>query len=366
MATLTAPPLPSLSDYATVAISVQQTANSRLPEVDFDTLKFGRTFTDHMFVADYADGQWQDFRILPYGDLPISPANSALHYGQAIFEGLKAYRQNENSIAVFRPTANLARLNRSAQRMCMPEMPEELFMSGLLQLLSMDQEWVPGSEGSSLYIRPFMFATDGAVGIRPSDTYRFIIFTCPVGPYYTEPVRVKIETHASRASPGGTGYAKAAGNYAGALLPTRAAQEEGYHQLIWTDAVEHRYVEESGTMNLVFIIDGVVTTPPLTDTILKGVTRDSVLQIARDLAIPVSERQIEVAEIHAAAKNGMLEAAFGVGTAATFAPICLIGFDTEQIEIPTDSPLASAIRTTLEGIRAGTTPDLHQWMVPVR
>ena len=345
-----------------IAIDITTTKASRLAEVDFTDLKFGKTFADHMFVADYRDGRWQDFRIEPYADLQLSPATSALHYGQSIFEGLKAYRLDDGQVVIFRPDKNAARMAASAERMCIPPVPEDLFFAGLSQLVQLDQDWVPTQHGSSLYLRPFVFATDGFVGIRASETYRFIIFSCPVGIYYSEPVRVKIERHYSRAMPGGTGAAKCAGNYAGALYPTKLAQLTGFHQLIWTDSNEHRYVEESGTMNVMFIINGRLITPPLSDTILNGVTRDTVLTLAREQGLPVEERKISVDEIVTALEQGTIQDAFGVGTAATFAPMQLISIDGVDYPLPPASAHSKRLRQTLEDIRTGAVEDTHGWL----
>ena len=346
-------------------IEVIPTEQTRIAEVDFNDLKFGKAFADHMFIADYTDGQWQDLRIVPYGDMTISPATAGLHYGQSIFEGMKAYRLDNGEVVVFRPQANRERLNHSAHRMCMPELPEEVFMHGLTQLIALDYEWVPSTPGASLYIRPFMFATDPFVGIRPSETYRFCIFSCPVGIYYNETVKVKVEQHYSRAVKGGTGSAKAAGNYGGAYYPTKLAQEQGFHQLIWTDAKEHRYLEEAGTMNVVFIIDGKVLTPALGDTVLEGVTRNSILQIARDLGLPVEERLIEVEELKIALANGHLTDAFGLGTAATFAPMASITIGEEEYKLPPAGATSQALRKRLEDIRTGRADDTHGWLYTI-
>ncbi|MFT6964158.1 MAG: branched-chain amino acid aminotransferase, partial [Flammeovirgaceae bacterium] len=226
----------------TLQIPVQKAEKSRISEIDFNNIEFGKNYSDHMFVADYKDGEWQDLRIMPFADMQMSPATSALHYGQSIFEGLKAYpSESEDKVLIFRPDENCKRFNKSAIRMCMPEIPEEIFMEGLFKVIDIDRSWVPSQEGCSLYIRPFMFATDEYVGLKPSETYRFIIFTSPVGSYYSEPVKVKIETHYTRAVSGGTGAAKTAGNYAASLYPAKLAQEQGYHQLVWTDGKEHKY-----------------------------------------------------------------------------------------------------------------------------
>jgi branched-chain amino acid aminotransferase len=270
-------------------------------------------------------------------------------------------------VYMFRPYDNLHRLNASAERMCMPAIPEEIFIQGLIQLLRLDTEWIPSFEGSALYIRPFMFATDGMLGVRPSDSYRFMIITCPVGLYYNKPLRVRFEEKYVRSAEGGAGFAKNAGNYGAAMYPTKLAQQEGYNQLIWTDASEHRYVEESGTMNAVFVIDGRVVTPALSSSILDGITRRSVLQLARDWDIPVEERKVSALEILAAQANGTLEEAFGVGTAATIAPIAVIGYQGEDYNLPVSSNNAFSYRVSeaLAGIRSGSFPDPHNWMVRV-
>lgn len=351
----------------TLTIRTQQTTASRLHHLDLARLEFGKTFSDHMFVADYRDGEWQDAQILPYGDISVSPANSALHYGQAIFEGMKAYKNSDGEISLFRPSDNFHRLNASAERMCMPLVPEELFMQGLSQLIRLDSAWVPDSPGSALYIRPYMFATDGFIGVRPSDTYKLIIFTCPVGLYYNKPLRVRFEERYVRSAEGGAGYAKNAGNYGAAMYPTKLAQSEGYNQLIWTDASEHRYVEESGTMNAIFVIDGKVITPALSTSILDGVTRRSVLQLARDWGMTVEERKVSAVELMQALADGKLEEAFGVGTAATIAPMAVIGYQGQDYELPapTAESFSSRASAALHAIRTRQAPDTHGWMVAV-
>lgn len=351
----------------TLPINTQRTAASRLAEVDFDHLEFGKAFSDHMFAVDFHDGEWQNAQIVPYGDMAVSPANSALHYGQAIFEGMKAYRQADGGVALFRPFDNWARLNSSAERMCMPTISEELFMQGLSELIRLDSEWVPSAPGYSLYIRPFMFATDGFIGVRPSDSYRFMIFTCPVGLYFNKPLRVRFEQKYVRSAEGGAGYAKNAGNYGAAMYPTKLAQTEGYNQLIWTDASEHQYVEESGTMNAIFVIDGRVVTPALSTSILNGVTRRSVLQLALDMGLTVEERRVSSREVMEALAAGKLNEAFGVGTAATIAPIATIGYQGQDYDLPaTDAKSFShRVSAALDAIRTGQGADVHNWMVRV-
>jgi branched-chain amino acid aminotransferase len=345
-------------------IEIQTTAKSRLPEVDFDNLRFGHVFSDHMLVADYADGEWKSCKIVPFAPLTFSPAMATLHYGQSIFEGLKAYKSEQGEILVFRPYDNYKRMLRSAERMCMPPIPEEIFINGLRELLKLDKDWIPQREGYSLYIRPFMFATDEFIGVRPSNTYKFIIFTCPVSKYYSEPVKVKIETHYTRAVAGGTGYAKAAGNYAASLYPARLAQQQGYHQLIWTDGKTHEYIEEAGTMNIMFRKDNRIITAPLSDSILAGITRDSVLTLAREWGYEVEERPVPVKEIIGYLEEGSLSAAFGVGTAATIAHIVTIGYEGKDYQLP---PLegrvfANRVLKTLDDIKYGRVEDTHGWI----
>ncbi len=352
---------------ATFAIDIQPTTASRIKELDPDNMVFGKLLADHMLVAEFTGREWQAPRLVPYGPLAVSPANSALHYGQAIFEGLKAYRQADGGVAIFRPLDNWQRLNTSAERMSMPSVPEDIFLQGLRELLKLDEPWVPNAPGSALYIRPFMFATDGFLGVRPSENYHFGIITCPVGVYFTKPLRVRFEQKYVRAAPGGAGYAKNAGNYGAAMLPTRLAQEEGYNQLLWTDASEHQYVEESGTMNVIFVIDGKLITPAVSTSILDGITRRSVLQLAQDWGMPVEERKVSSREVMDALIAGKLTEAFGVGTAVTIAPIATIGFEGQDYDLPTPTTEAFSRRVgvALEAIRSGQAPDVHGWMVRV-
>lgn len=348
-------------------IDIQRTKASKLPETDMEHIKFGRVFSDHMFVMEYADGEWRSPGIVPFAPLQMSPACSVLHYGQSIFEGLKAYRGADGRVSIFRPQANIARMNRSAHRMCMPHVPEDLFLEALVQLVRTDMDWIPAGDEAALYLRPFLFASDNYIGIRPSDTYRFMIFTCPVRGYYQEPVKVKIETEYSRAFPGGTGTTKCAGNYAAALYPAKLAQDKGFHQLIWTDGMEHRYIEESGTMNIFFVIDGVLLTPALTGTILEGITRDSILTIARNEGIPVEERAVTVDEVALAAREGRLQDAFGAGTAATIAHIVSLAHDGHVHELPpvAGRDISKRIGSILEDIRRHRTADPFGWVVHV-
>jgi branched-chain amino acid aminotransferase len=346
-------------------IDIRPIERSRLPETDLANLKFGRVFTDHMFVMDHVDGAWQRPQIVPFGDQEMSPASLVLHYAQTIFEGMKAYRNEQGEVALFRPQANIARMNRSAKRMCMPLVPADLFLEGLKELVRMDAGWVPEGNDGALYIRPFMYAADEYIGVKPSDGYRFVIFICPVRAYYQEPLKVRIELEYSRAFPGGTGEVKCGGNYAGGLYPSKLGQNVGYHQLLWTDAMEHKYIEESGTMNIFFILDGVLTTPSLDGTILPGITRDSILKIAREKGLPVEERKVTVEEVVSGARNGRLTAAFGAGTAATIAPIAVIGYNGEDLQLPAvdkDSEVMK-IGVMLDDIRRGRVADTYSWVV---
>ena len=347
----------------TLHIKTKQTDRSRLQEVDFNNLGFGRIMSDHMFIADYRDGQWQNSRIVPYGELPLSPATAALHYGQTIFEGMKAYKSEEGDTLLFRAIDNWKRLNKSAERMCMPAIPEEIFMGGLTELVRLDSAWVPSADGCALYIRPFMFATDAYVGVKPSDTYSFIIFTGPVGSYFAKPPKVKIETHFIRAAEGGVGGAKCGGNYAGSLYPAKLAQQEGYDQLIWTDAREHAYIEESGAMNVMFVMDGKLITPFVSDTTLDGITRKTIVAIAQHWGIPVEERRISVKEIIEALKAGRLESAFGAGTAAVVSHIAAIGYEGEDYNLPavTEDSFAKKVKDYLVEIYTGKTEDIFGW-----
>ncbi len=349
-------------------ITVHKIKQSKLPDTDLENIVFGKIFSDHMLVADYYDGDWQDTRIIPFQNLSLSPVTAAFHYGQEIFEGLKAYKDENNIPVFFRPWDNWKRMNTSAKRMSMPEIPREIFMDGLKQLLSLDQDWIPTVPGSALYIRPFMFATDEYVGIKPSDHYKFIIFLSPVNAYYPEPIKVKIDQTYARAVKGGVGYAKAAGNYGASLYPASLAQKEGYGQLIWTDAKEHQYIEESGTMNIFFQIGGKLITPESDGTILEGIIRDSVIQLARDEGIPVEERAVTVDEIVKAHDDGELEDAFGTGTAATIAHLKAIGYEDRDLELPPveERKYSNRLLERLKRIQKRTEKDPFGWVEPIQ
>jgi branched-chain amino acid aminotransferase len=351
----------------TLSIKVTPTAQSRIGQVDFNNLPFGRIFSDHMLVMDYKDGEWQQPEIMAFGNLSLHPATSAIHYGQSIFEGMKANKTEDGEILIFRPEMNAHRFKESCERMCMPTIPEEVFIELVRKTVEVDKDWVPSKDGDSLYIRPFMFATDDFIGIKPSETYKFVIFTCPVGAYYSEPVNVKIEEFYTRASAGGVGRAKTAGNYGAALFPAKQGQLKGFHQLVWTDSKEHKYIEESGTMNIVFVINGVLVTPSEdADTILRGVTKRSVIEIAQSWGIPVEERKVSVEEVVKAIKDGSLTDAFGAGTAATIAPIVKIGFRDEVLNLPLEGrEISTKIKNYLDDLKAGKVEDTHGWCLHV-
>jgi branched-chain amino acid aminotransferase len=348
-------------------ISFEPVAQSRIHEVDFDNLVFGRSFADHMFVADYKDGEWTDTRIIPYAPMAMSPANMALHYGQSIFEGLKAFKNEAGEVLVFRPEQNARRINKSAIRMCMPEIPEEIFMEGLAELLKIDSAWVPTKAGCSLYIRPFMFATDEYVGVSPSQTYRFIIFNCPVGAYYAKPLKVWVETQYIRSAEGGVGFAKNAGNYGGSLYPAKLAQQRGYDQLIWTDSKEHKYVEEAGTMNFMFVINNTLVTSATSDTILDGITRKSIITLANEWGVKVEERKVSIVELIEAIKDGSLTEAFGAGTAAVVSEISVIGHDNIDYQLPAlnSDSLCRKIARAMNEIKLGQVEDTRNWVFKV-
>lgn len=324
---------------------------------------FGSKLSAHMFVGHYTDGQWQEPQIVPYQNLDLAPTNLALHYGQSVFEGMKAFRMTDGNVSVFRMQKHHERFNRTMERMCIPPLPYTYFAKGITELVALDSSSVPHEKGSALYIRPFVFATDETFGVKISANYSFIIFTGPVGALYAKPVKVKVETEYTRAAEGGTGAVKCAGNYAAALYPTLLANKEGYDQLLWTDSKNHEFIEESGTMNIMFVIDNILVTPALTGTILDGVTRSSLIQVAQDLGHTVQQRRISYHELIAASANGSLQEAFGVGTAAVTSVISVInilGVDHTLAPVNEDS-LSVKLRVHLEAIRCGEVADEHNW-----
>lgn len=351
----------------TMDIKITRATVSKLQDTSFDNLGFGRTFSDHMFVADFKDGEWTNIEIRPYQNISMNPANATLHYGQSIFEGLKAYKNKQGEIMIFRPDANARRLRRSAERMCMPMVPEELFLDAVKTLVSVDKGWVPDGEGTSLYIRPFQFADDPFLGVRASMTYKFMVIVGPVSGYFSEPVKVKIETKYTRAAKGGVGAAKTAGNYAASLYPAKLAADEGYHQVIWTDAKSHEFIEESGAMNVMFVINDTLITPPTSDSILPGITRESALILAKDWGLNVEERPIKVEEVINAIKDGSLTEAFGIGTAATISHIATIGHDGTDYDLPAleTRKISNRLLDELNKIKMGEAEDKHGWIMKV-
>lgn len=349
-------------------IKIETTKHSKLPELDFNNIPFGKAISDHMFVADFDGEQWTDLRIVPFGDFSLSPANLALHYGQSIFEGMKATKV-KGAPYLFRAMMHAKRLNKSAERMSMPKLPEDLFLQGLNTLVDIDQGWIPEQDNHALYIRPFMFATDALFGVQASKTYRFVIFTGPVGPYYPKPVKLWVEEVYTRAALGGAGEAKCAGNYGAALLPTYNAKAMGYDQVMWMDAKEKKYVQEVGTMNLFFVIDGRVVTPTTTGTILRGITRDSFLRILRDHGYDVEDRLISIEELYDAARSGKLSECFGAGTAAVVSHVAEITWRDMTITLPPvdaeNRPVGSFIKSYLNKLRTGQIQDPYGWMEAV-
>ncbi len=348
-----------------MTLSLERTTTSRLPDIDFNNLGFGQIFTDHMLEATYEKGQWTNVCIRPFQPLSMLPSLSCIHYGQAIFEGLKAYRNPDNTIRIFRPKANWQRLNLSAKRLSMPEVPAEIFLDGLYQLLDLDREWIPTDENSALYIRPFMFATDTSLRAVPSQSYKFMIILSPVGAYYSAPVRLKIETEYTRAAKGGVGFAKNAGNYAASFYPTMLAREQGFDQVIWTDSQTHEYIEEAGVMNIMFVINNTLITPAKKDSILEGITRDSLLTLARHLNIPVEERDVSINEVIQAIQSDTLQEMFGAGTAAVISPIAAIGYKDQLYELKErpHNALSHRLYAELEAIKRGAAKDPFNWSV---
>lgn len=344
------------------SIAVEQTQNSRLAQVDFENLNFGKIMSDHMLLAEYNNGSWESVKVVPYQNLSLSPAASALHYGQAIFEGVKAYRLENGQISIFRPDQNYIRFNKSAARLEMPEVPEEIFIEGMKELIRTDKEWVPKTPNTSLYIRPYMFATEAALGVHPSANYKFLIITSPVGAYYNKPLRIKVETHFTRAAEGGVGFSKNAGNYALSLHPTRLAQEEGFDQLIWTDAKEHAYVEEAGTANLLFIMNDTLITPS-SETILRGITRLSIMDIAKKWGMKTESRKVSIKELIQGIENGSVTEAFAAGTAATLTPIAEIGYNgqTYKLSDPATRGFSNKVLAYLNDLRYGRIEDEFGW-----
>ena len=352
---------------AAMDISITKAERSKLQDLNLDNLPFGKYFTDHMLEADYENGEWKNAEIKPYQPLLMSPSVAALHYGQAIFEGIKAYKDRDGNAFIFRPHDNHRRFNISAERMHMPTVPEELFIEGMRRLIELDKNWIPQQHDHSLYIRPFMFASDEIIGVRPSENYKFLIILSPTGPYYSGPMRIYVEEKYVRAAAGGVGYAKTAGNYGGAMLATAEAKKIGYDQVLWMDAVEHRYVQECGTMNVFFIIGKTAITPDLDQgTILDGVTRQSTITLLKEMGFTVEERPLSINDIMDAYKAGLLHEVFGTGTAATISFIRELRYKNFVMQFDTENwKTAPALKTWLTNIREGVEEDKHNWMFRV-
>ncbi|TDH25628.1 branched-chain amino acid aminotransferase [Segetibacter sp. 3557_3] len=344
-------------------VIVTRTKHSNLEKVNLANPQFGSLISDHMFTCSFNNGQWGEAEVVPFENISMSPATLALHYGQTVFEGLKAFKMAEGSINIFRIEKHHERFNASLDRLCMPHVPKDLFVNALKKLVATDADWIPGDGGGSLYLRPIIFASEARFGVKISNQYRFIIFGGPVGNYFQEPLKVKVERKYNRAAKGGTGYAKCAGNYAGAFYPTRLAQDEGYDQVLWTDSKLNEYVEELGMMNAMFVIDGKLVTPPLSDSILDGITRDSLLKIARGENIETEERDISITELQAAFKEQRITEAFGAGTAAVVAPIAVIAIDGVDYHLPEygSNNLMFRLKQRLGDIRTGAEADTYGW-----
>ncbi|MFI5133838.1 MAG: branched-chain amino acid aminotransferase [Chitinophagales bacterium] len=347
----------------TAEIPVRRTAHSKLDEVDFNDLKFGTQVSDHMLVSDYKNGEWYQPQILPFANLSLSPATLALHYGQTVFEGMKAFRMQDGRINIFRIDKHYERFVKSLERMCMAVVPKEIFTEGLIRLVEVDQAWVPEKEDFALYLRPFMIATEARFGVKVSDEYRFIIFTGPVPLVYSKPIKVKVETNYIRAARGGTGSTKCGGNYGGSFYPTQLARKEGYDQVLWTDAGQRKFIEESGMMNVMFMINNTLVTPPLSDSILDGVTRDSILTLATQMGYKTEERPISIEELETAFRNKTITEAAGIGTAAVIAPIGVINLNEIDFHLPEYSHenVFYKLKQQLESIRSGRSADVNGW-----
>ena len=353
----------SAMKQANEQIKVTRTTDSQLSTVDFSNLQFGKKYADHMLVADFDGKEWINAEILPFGNLSVSPSNAAWHYGQAIFEGIKAYKDPQENPMIFRPYDNYARFNVSAERMGMPSVPEWLFIGGMAKLIDLDRGWVPTGDGCSLYLRPFMIAADEFIGVRPSETYKFAIINSPSGPYFNKPIRLLVQDKYVRAFPGGVGYAKAAGNYGGAMYPTMQARKQGYDQILWVDGYEHKQLQECGTMNVFAIIGDKAITPDLSQgTILAGVTRASVMDVLSDMGLTVEERPISIDEIVAAHKAGTLKEVFGTGTASSVAYVEVLDYQDYHIQLDTTTyAVGSEIISRLDAIRTGRAEDTRNW-----
>ncbi|GAA3782414.1 branched-chain amino acid aminotransferase [Corallibacter vietnamensis] len=356
-----------MSSISSKEIQIERAKTTKIDQVDFNNIDFGRIFTDHMFVCDFKDGKWQTPKIMPYQPMTIDPSARVFHYGQAVFEGMKAYKDEAGKVWLFRPEENHARINKSAARLAIPEFPKDYFFNGLHTLLNLDKDWVKPGMGNSLYIRPFVIATEPAISASPASEYRFMIICSPAKAYYSGKVRVLFAEKFSRSADGGVGFAKAAGNYAAQFHPTNLAKEQGYQQVVWTDANTHEYLEEAGTMNVFFRVNDTLITAPTNDRILDGITRKSIIQLAKDNHIDVEVRRVSVKEIKDAARNGSLKEIFGAGTAAVISPISAFEHAEEVFELPNiEDSFASIFKEKLLNIQHNLSEDLHNWRQEVK
>jgi branched-chain amino acid aminotransferase len=347
-------------------LHIKKVETSRISKVDFNNLAFGKNYADHMMYCDFVDGQWQTPQIVPYGPMEFAPSAKVFHYGQAVFEGMKAFKDDDGLVHLFRPEKNFERINKSSERLAIPEFPKDLFFESLEVLIKLDYDWVKPGQGNSLYIRPFVIATEEGVAAAPSNRYRFMIITCPSQAYYNKPVKVIFAQEYSRSANGGVGYAKAAGNYGAQFFPTNLAKQKGYEQVIWTDSNSHEYLEEAGTMNIFFRLGDKLLTAPTSDRILDGVTRKSIIQLATDLGIEVEVAPVSVKRIVDAAEAGELKEIFGTGTAATIAKV--LGFEHNGVyrDLPeVENPFSDLMKNTLQDIQYNRVEDKHGWLHPV-
>ena len=346
------------------SIRIDKVVNSRLREVDFSTLVFGSVFSDHMFTAEFQDGRWSDGLIQPYGPIELSPNISALQYGISVFEGMKAHKSADGHALLFRARENALRLQRSAARLAMPAVPESLFVDAVRELVCLDQEWIPPADKGALYIRPVLFSVDPSLRVKPADRYQFVIFTSPFGAYFSAPIDVLVSEQYVRAFPGGTGDIKPAGNYAAALLADQEARDAGCNAVMWLDAQERRYIEECGVMNVFFVLGEDVVTPPLSGTILPGITRDSVITLLRELGYRVKEDRISIEELQSSYDRGELRECFGTGTAATVSHVRRIRYQDRTMELPPleKRKVGAAVRDKLLAVMTGHEADPHGWV----
>ncbi|WP_373059826.1 branched-chain amino acid aminotransferase [Zunongwangia sp. H14] len=346
----------------TTTVDIHKTTKSKIENVDFNNLVFGQVFTDHMMVCDYKNGEWQTPRIRPYGPLELDPSAKVFHYGQAVFEGMKAFKDEEDKIWLFRPEKNFERINKSSERLAIPAFPKDYFFTGMEELLKLERDWIKKGFGNSLYIRPFVIATEAGVSAAPSKEYKFMIICSPAQAYYSGEVRVQFSEKYSRAADGGVGFAKAAGNYAAQFYPTNLAKEEGFQQIVWTDASTHEYLEEAGTMNIFFRVGDKLITAPTNDRILNGVTRDSVIALAKEFNIETEVRRVTVKEIVEAAQSGELKEMFGSGTATVINPILGFGYGGEKYELPKmEDTYATFFKDKLTKIQYNQAEDKFGW-----